>query len=304
MKKTAFALGAVLALAIGTAWWWRGRAVASKPTPQAPARAVTRTAPQPAPPPAAAPEVGPKNPDYDLALRKRLLGEAKAAKLAKIARDYEEMINDVAAKFSQQGSAFPGGFNAYLKQLALLERAKWEDYAKELTPQEYENLQMHEHVSGKLVTRLLGEAPISPEQRQTVFHLQRDFDDKYALVFDMTPASLLSREIERQALQERIFATLGAQDFQYWAKGEGNDFDNLTQFAQKNGIRAEAPLEIWRIKNDFVRRRLEIMAQKTPNDAIAAQAALAEQTRNRVATLLGPAALRDAQANGLGWLPK
>jgi hypothetical protein len=294
MKKAAIGVGLALALVLGVALWWRRRGVAAPPSPPPAARVAPPPAPVPAPP------AMPRNPDFDPAARRRLLGEAKAALLAKIAKDYEEMMNEVAAKFSAEGKTFPGGFPAYLRQLALLERSKWNDYAKALTPRELEDLQLMEHHAGKMVSQYLADSAATDEQKRTVFRLQREFDDKYALIFDLTPASLLAREIERQALQEQVLATLGPNLFAAWARGEGNDYERLADYARKNGIRAEAPLEIWRIKNEFVRRRLELGAQ---GGSAAAAQALAEQTRARVAALLGPAVLRDPAAHGLNWLP-
>lgn len=302
MRRAVPGLILVLLLALGGAWWWRTRSDAFTGNP--PAVAAARKDPVPTAKPSVTASLGPLRPDYDPEARKRLLGEAKAALLAKIARDYEEMNTDAAAKFSLQGAAFPGGFPAYLKQLALLERSKWDDYAKVLTPQELESLQLLEHHAGKLVNQTLANSAATEEQRLTVFRLQREFDDKYALSFDLTSASLLNREIERQALQEKVLAVLGPNLFAPWSRSEGVDYENLVQFARQSGIRPEAPLEVWRVKNEFIRRRLEINAQGgAPAEVQAAQAALVEQTRSRIVGLLGSGVLRDATTNGLNWLP-
>jgi hypothetical protein len=303
MKRVALVVALALLVAAAAAWRWRAR------TPPAVAdgeRAAVKNVPAPKPDPAPIPL--PPNPSaqgqYDLDKRLQLLGEAKTALLGKIAKDYEEMLNETAAKFAQQGSAFPGGFSAYLKQLALLERSKWDDYAKVLTPREFEDLQMLEHHAGKLVSLYLGDTPATDEQKRAVFRLQRDFDDKYALIFDLTTPGVLSREIERQALQEKIYAVLGDNLFAPWLRGEMADYDQLVQYTRQSGIRPEAPIEVWRIKNEFLRRRLEINAQgAVPAATQAAQAVLAEQTRARIAVLLGPASLASPAAAGLGWLP-
>jgi hypothetical protein len=305
MRKAATAIGLALIVAIGGLFWWRGRTAPAAPPPE------VKREPQPKKPAGAKPAVilvppRPPSPVVDPQQeqkRIRLLGEAKAALLGKIAKDYEEMTTDAAAKFSLQGAAYPGGFSAYLRQLALLERSKWEDFAKVLTPRELENLQMLEHHAGKLVNQYLIGPTASDEVRRDVFRLQREFDDKYALIFEFTPTGLFNREVERQALQERIYARLGPDLFKAWLHGEGGDYDRLTQYAAQSGIRAEAPLEVWRIKNEFVRRRLEINAQGGPTVALQ-QAALVEQTRGKIATLLGPGALQSGAAIGLNWLPQ
>jgi hypothetical protein len=302
MKKIALVVALALAVAAVLAWRWRARTAV---VPVGDSSAILKVSvPKKEPAPVPPPPIASTNTEIDPAKRSQLFGEAKAARLGKIAKDYEEMLNETAAKFAQQGAAFPGGFNAYLKQLALLERSKWDDYAKVLTPREFEDLQMLEHHAGKLVSLYLADTSATDEQKRVVFRLQRDFDDKYALIFDLTTAGVLSREIERQALQEKIYAALGENLFASWLRGEMADYDQLVQYARQSGIRAEAPIEVWRIKNEFLRRRLEINVQGVvPAATQAAQAALAEQTRTKIAGLLGPGALLSPAANGLGWLP-
>jgi hypothetical protein len=302
MRKAGIGLGLALIVAIGVAGWWRGRTV----PPAAPAAVVAgepegkKSETKPSDP--LSPPKAPLDPDQERR-RVQLVGEAKASLLGKIAKDYEEMTTEAAAKFSQQGAAYPGGFSAYLRQLALLERSKWEDFAKILTPRELENLQMLEHHAGKLVNQYLGNAGATEEQRRDVFRLQREFDDKYALIFEFTPAGLHGREVERQALQERVYARLGPDLFKSWVRSEGGDYDLLAQYAAQSGIRAEAPVEVWRVKNEFIRRRLEINAQGGPTAALQQQA-LVEQTRAKLVTLLGPGALQAGAAIGLKWLPQ
>ena len=50
------------------------------------------------------------------------LSADQAARIEKIRRDYEEIRTKMSADFSAAGDKFPGGLNAFLKQLALLEQ--------------------------------------------------------------------------------------------------------------------------------------------------------------------------------------
>jgi hypothetical protein len=53
--------------------------------------------------------------------------------IARIESDYDEIRAKAAADYAAAGKAFPGGLNAFLRQLALLEREKGADLDKELT---------------------------------------------------------------------------------------------------------------------------------------------------------------------------
>ncbi len=229
----------------------------------------------------------------------------KAALIAKIKRDYDEIRLKASADYTAAGASFPGGLNAFLKQLALLEREKRADFARVLTPRELEDLELRETTAGNLVQRLLGSAPETEEQRRAVFRLQRAFEDQFALTFDLTPRALFERESARQRTQEEIRAVLGDEAFGTWLRGEGDDFPRWVEFAGKNGLPPTAPLELWRAKNEFTRRRLELAAQKLPPEALqGAQAALAQEMEARAMQIVGPGLLQAARNDVLGWLPK
>ena len=68
----------------------------------------------------------------------------KAARVAQIRRDYDEIRAKTSADFAAAGTSYPGGLNAFLRQLALLEREKRRDFAAVLDPGELEDLEMKE----------------------------------------------------------------------------------------------------------------------------------------------------------------
>jgi hypothetical protein len=235
-----------------------------------------------------------------------LSAEEKAVRVAQIKRDYDEVRAKASADYAAAGTAFPGGLNAFLKQLALLERELHADYATVLSARELEDLEMRETGAGQTVQRLLGDTAATEEQRREVFRRQREFDDKFALTFDTTPGTLLRRETERQATQERIRGVLGDGLFAEWLRGEGGDFATFMAFGAQQGLPAGAALELWRAKNDYVLRRLELNAQKSvsPDQTRIAHNVLAEEIRARLLGILGPGGLQAAGPDVLGWLPR
>jgi hypothetical protein len=234
-----------------------------------------------------------------------LTAAEKAARIEKIKRDYDEITTKVAAEFSAAGNDFPGGLNAYLRQLALLEREKWKDIAGLLSPRELEDLQMIDTRAGKEVQRLLSDAAVSDEQRRAVFRLQREFDDKYALVFDTATPALLARETERQALQEKILGVLGPDAFSAWLRGEGSNFDAFANFAAQHQLSPQTAIEVWRARNEFIRQNLanEIQPAESAAQRMERRRGLTEVMRQRVGALVGPNAIDDAP-EAFGWLPQ
>jgi hypothetical protein len=230
----------------------------------------------------------------------------KTARVEKIRRDYDEITSKLSADYAAAGATFPGGLNAFLRQLALLAREKHADLAALLTPRELEDVEMRDTNAGQTVSHLLGDTAATEPQRRAAFELQAAFEDKFALTFDLTPPALLEREKERQATQANIRRVLGDDLFAAWLRGEGTDFETTAAYARQQGLAASVPLDLWAVKNDFQLARLELKARTdlSPAQRADAEAALINETNTRVAGVIGPAGLAGGGRDVLGWLPR
>jgi hypothetical protein len=295
MKKNVVTWAAMLAVAAGLWWLWRRGDEAEMPRPEMGRMLVEPKS-----------ETWPRKTAGDAArVPAGLTAAEKAARIEQIKRDYDEVRARVAADYTAAGASFPGGLNAFLRQLALLEREKRADFATFLTPQELEDLEYRETTAGQLVQRLLAGGEMTDEQRRAAFRLQLAFDDRYALIFDLAPPVLLEREKERQQLQQRIRAAIGDAAFAAWLKGEGGDFEKFAGFVAEQGLARERAFDLWELKNEFIRRRLEFGAQKLPAEQVRAlQAELTREMQARLVGILGPGASELAQREVLGWLPR
>ncbi len=295
------ALAGVLLVA-GVALLRRPAGSGPSPTPTSPADARAPAAPVPgsAGGPAAAPGAAEtENPAPD---RRRTV----AALIARIEADYDEIRSKAAADYAAAGKAFPGGLNAFLRQLALLEREKRADLAKDLTPRELEDYEYGATNAGKQVARLLAGTPATDAQRRAAFRHQLEFEDRFALVFDMSPVALAERETVRHATQEKIRAELGDELFAVWLRGEGAEFGQMRDLVAKQGQPLSAALDLWTVRNEFTRGRLALLADKNlgREQRQAALARLAEQTEIRVASIVGLGGLQAGREAGLDWLQK
>jgi hypothetical protein len=248
---------------------------------------------QPAPAATASAEVAP-------------LAAHTAARVEKIKRDYEEVRAKAATDYAAAGKDFPGGLNGFLRQLALLEREKRADLAAVLSPRELEDFELRETTAGQTVQRLLGDTVASDGQRRAVFRLQFEFEDRFALTFDLTPAALLERETARQQLNGQIRAILGDDLFAAWLRGEGADYAPMAALAERQGLPLAASLELWQTRAEYTRRRLELNAATGMSAAQkrAANAALVRQTELRLIGLLGAGSVQLERNSTFQWLPK
>jgi hypothetical protein len=297
MKTMVSRLLLALVLVTAVVLWWRSR---SHPPDAVPGRKPSVEQGRPGDPLLSrpnSPAVGDGRPPSP---------EEKAARVAQIRRDYDDIRAKASAEFAAAGTNYPGGLNAFLRQLALLEREKRRDLAAVLEPGELEDLEMRESTAGQLVQRLLENSAATEAQRREVFRAQRQFEDAYALTFDLTPTALLERERMRFATQEKIRAVLGDAVFLEWLRGEGPDLAQMTEFTRQQGLPADAALNLWHAKTDLTIRRLEVAVRPglTPEMTRQLQDQITRQAEDRVFAILGPGGMEAAKRQVLGWLPR
>lgn len=232
------------------------------------------------------------------------LSAGKAARVAKIQRDYEEIRTKTSADYRAAGESFPGGINAFLRQLALLELEMRRDLAAALTPEQLEDYLMKGSTTGQALQRRLEGVDVTDEQRRLVFRAQQEFDDRFSLIFDIAPAALRERTKAQFETREKIRATLGDEAYAAWLRTEDPSYAALRALAAERGLASTAVSELWQIKDDWTLRKLEIAAQPelTADQRTQMQAALASQIRARVAGLVGEEAMQPG-SEALGWLP-
>lgn len=235
----------------------------------------------------------------------RGLSTEKKARLAQIRRDYEEMRTKLQAEFVAESKGNDTErFKAHFARLVLLEREMKADLAKALTPEEFEDYEMSESATGKAVRTRWVELGLTDEQQRLVFRAQREFDERYALTFDMAPAALLERMKASSLTQEKIHTVLGDETYAKWLQIEEPAYRALLALAQNQGLPLTTVNAIWRIKDQWTLGKLEIVADPrlAGEQRTAMLDALAEQTRSRVLALMGDATVQSAAA-AFDWLP-
>lgn len=296
--KTKAAAGVVFALVLAATLAVKWRAAESDRVASAPAVAG---GPTPQFLPQATPFAAPA--ETKASSPARALSAEKKARLEQIRRDYGEIRAKMVQEYGAAGQKFPGGLNAFLRQLALLEREMHADFAKALTPEELEDYEMQESTTGKAIEQRVADLRLTDEQKRVVYRVQREFDDRFALVFDVSPAALLERMKAQLIAREKIRATLGDEAYAKWLRAEDPGYFALQKMVQEQGLRIAVD-DLWRIKDDWTQRKLEIAADSrlSPEQQAGMQAALAEQTRSRVLALVGSHAVQSA-TEAFSWLP-
>ena len=231
-----------------------------------------------------------------------LSADEKRAWVERIKRDYDEVRTRAAADYAAAAGSFPGGLNAFLRQLALLEREKRADLASVLSPSELEELELVETNAGQTVRRALAGTGATEVQVRAVFRLEREFEDRFALVFDLSPAALLERQRVRDEYDERVFAVLEPADALAWLAARDGDQGLMNAWVRERGLPPGVGLELWRIKAGFVRRRLELKAVEKPSPLALKE--LIRETEQRLAMTAGAEVPVRDRDGAFRWLPR
>lgn len=231
-----------------------------------------------------------------------LSAEEKRERIERIKRDYDEVRTRAAADYAAAAGSFPGGLNAFLRQLALLEREKRADLATVLTPAELDELELAETNAGQTVRRALTGTGATEAQVRTVFRLEREFEDRFALVFDLSPVALLERQRVRDEYDERVFAVLEPADALAWLAARDGDQGLMNAWVRERGLPPGVGLELWRIKAGFVRRRLELKTVEKPSPLALKE--LIRETEQRLAMTAGAEVPVRDRDGAFRWLPR
>ena len=228
--------------------------------------------------------------------------QEKQARVERIRRDYDDVRSRAAAEYAAAAGSFPGGLNAFLRQLALLEREKRADLAAVLSPDELDALELAESNAGQTVRRALAGTGATEAQVLAVFRLEREFQDRFALVFDLTPPALLERQRVRDEYDGRVIALLDPMDALAWLAARDGDQGLMNEWVRQRGLPPAAAFGLWKIKGDFVVRRLELKAAKSvPPTALVD---LIRETEARLAAAAGAETVAKERDGIFRWLPR
>jgi hypothetical protein len=295
MKKSVIRLAAILAsvVAVGVGvWdWWRisRRATDAAIVAKSPAGPTLASAAKvvPAARPAPAPGSDP--------------AAAKAARIKAILRDYDDIQARMSADYGSAGQSFPGGLNAFLRELALLEREKRADLAKVMTPRELEDYAIGESAAGQKMRAALDGTAATDEQRRAVFRAEQGFNDQFGFTFDLSPPALAVREAARQATENQIRAALGDTLFAAWLQRDDPGYGHFVELAQQQNLPGSVALALWQAKNGFTLSALDI-ASAPPESVGQRRAALLDWGREQVAAIAPSISLEVVEREVAGWL--
>jgi hypothetical protein len=99
-----------------------------------------------------------------------------------------------------------------------------------------------------------------------------------------------------------VFAVLEPADALAWLAARDGDQGLMNAWVRERGLPPGVGLELWRIKADFVRRRLELKTAEKPSPLALQE--LIRETEQRLAMAAGAEAPGRERDGAFRWLPR
>ena len=177
--------------------------------------------------------------------------------------------------------------------------------AQILSPQEYQDYQLRNSWTARNMRESLGSFEPSETEFLTLFQLRKAFDDQFGMIREGGDETVREqRRLAQQQLDDQVRATLGEQRFHEYQLAQDERYRDIYNFVQRNELPKEVAESVYDIRRvaEAERRRLEADESIPREQRAAAVAAIAEQTRQALATALGPDAFAQYQERDGNWV--
>lgn len=236
--------------------------------------------------------------DEETAMRfRRRFGDLSIDKLqllSKIEVDYSEMQEQLyrqrqASRAEARSPAEEFGA-ADREKLALLEAEQQRDIQQALTPEEFEQYQLHNsRTAAHLRSQLELFRPTEAEYK-TLFALQRTIDEQFRIRWgDETTAKAYAAAFDQ--LKPQIQAALGPERYAEYVEAMEHGSDKLNRLMARLDLPLSTAGKITTVRQDIIQRAATIRAdpQLAPAERDAQLSALAQEARTKLTTTLGGA---------------
>jgi len=229
------------------------------------------------------------------------LPAAKRDELRRIEQDYGEMTSEIYRQ--QDGIQLPSD----RAKMKLLREEKERDIAAALTPEEYQQYQLHDSSAASSIRSRFGDVIQNEDDYKKIFALQKNFDDKYPN--DMFGGGTSSKD-EMQArseaqrkLNEDIRAAIGEENYAAFQRANDTDYKSLNSLQTRLNLPTGTADQVYALRDTYATQSQAINANaelsfKDRRDQLNA---LATQAKNDLVAKLGQEGA-DAYAQRAQWM--
>jgi hypothetical protein len=190
--------------------------------------------------------------------RNKFLPVGKRDTLRRIEQDYSEMTSEL---YRDQNGIQLASDRAKIK---LLNDEKERDIAAALTPEEFEQYQLHSSQTANSISNRYGNAIQSEEDYKKIFALQKAFDTQYPN--DMFMAGPPSQDVMRarsdaqRKLNDDIRAAIGEDNFAVYQRANDNDYKTLTSLQNRLTLPTGTADQVYSMRDTYAAQSQQINA--------------------------------------------
>jgi hypothetical protein len=239
-------------------------------------------------------------------LEQRMFGflpEEKQDQLRLLNRKYESLEQEIYTR--SKGELIPEDE----EKLRTLEKEKEAEMAKVLTPQEMEEYQLRNSPTATTLRGQLAGFKPTEEEFRRMFKLQKTYDEQFAKAFDFTDENAVAVQSKAQqeaqrALGEEMKKLLGDQRYNEYVRSQDGDYRSLQNLGSRFNLPNETIANIYNMRQqaEQQKQQLEANGNLTPEQRQNALAAIARETQNSVAQMMGDKAFKAYQRGTGQWM--
>lgn len=239
--------------------------------------------------------------DAELAKARRRHGNfprETLARLQAIQRDYVDLREAVHAEAK-------GALLAEDRQrLALLEQEERADIARLLTPEELAEFDRHASPTASDLRWQLRTFDLTEAEYLAVYEIRREFDARYGVPRNLTPAQRDARRAAEPELNAAIAGALGPARHREFTIATDPAFSSVKSIVDNHDLPAATTRDIVALQLDVTAQATGIRNDPQLSDAqrAARLAALAETVTTQLAATLGPAAFSEYKTDAGKWI--
>ena len=225
--------------------------------------------------------------------------------LRRIKHDYDEITSDLSAEMG--GTQLPSD----RKKLKILSDEKDRDIAAALTPEEYEQYNLHFSPTAATIRARYGDAIQTEDDYKKIFVLQKAYDDQSQLEFMAGPVSqevMAMRHTAEVKLQDDIKAALGPDNYAVLQKASDPDYNALTSVVKRLNLSPQTADTVFASRDTYAAASQRINADPSLSaaDRRTQLATLATQAQTDLTKMLGSegAEAYAARANWMAMLKR
>ncbi len=222
--------------------------------------------------------------------------------------DKVDMVKEIMREFDdKRQDVYSGGlYNIERDKLTALDKAQHDAIAKVLSPQELLEYDLRNSQTASSLRYSMAAFDVTEQEFRTLYEIQRPFDEQFNIqqTGPMSQEQMRQRSEAQKQLNEQIKAALGPDRYAQYEKATDYSYRQTSQLVTRLELPPTTTDEVYAVQKDIQQRIRPLYGNRdlTPADRTAQLAALNEEAKTRITSILTPRGYEAYRQYGGNWL--